>query len=189
MTTEQIKAKVAENARRAREMPLSKDQTVTRYPHVFRSHDPGNMVSFTGKFYSLPMGSTREAYEKYEEVIIPKSEKRNSSAPNIFIPIRELDFLCQGTFRGYETLNRMQSLIYDVGYNTNENMLVCAPTGAGKTDVALLTVLHTIKQFISENENPGEESVNIDIDFDEFKIVYVAPLKASFGVRNCREIY
>ncbi|KGK39094.1 hypothetical protein JL09_g1713 [Pichia kudriavzevii] len=178
MTTEQIKAKVAENARRAREMPLSKDQTVTRYPHVFRSHDPGNMVSFTGKFYSLPMGSTREAYEKYEEVIIPKSEKRNSSAPNIFIPIRELDFLCQGTFRGYETLNRMQSLIYDVGYNTNENMLVCAPTGAGKTDVALLTVLHTIKQFISENENPGEESVNIDIDFDEFKIVYVAPLKA-----------
>lgn len=178
MTTEQIKAKVAENARRAREMPLSKDQTVTRYPHVFRSHDPGNMVSFTGKFYSLPMGSTREAYEKYEEVIIPKSEKRNSSAPNIFIPIRELDFLCQGTFRGYETLNRMQSLIYDVGYNTNENMLVCAPTGAGKTDVALLTVLHTIKQFISENENPGEEAVNIDIDFDEFKIVYVAPLKA-----------
>lgn len=177
MTAEQIKAKVAENARRAREQPLLKDQSVTKYPHVFKSYDAGNTISFTGKAYSLPIGSTREVLEKHEEVIIPKSEKRNSSAPNILIPIKELDFLCQGTFKGYKTLNRMQSLIYDVGYNTNENMLVCAPTGAGKTDVALLTILHTIKQFVSEN-SLDDDSVNVDIDYDEFKIVYVAPLKA-----------
>lgn len=178
MTADQIKEKVAENARRAKEQPLAMEKSVNNYPHVFRSHDAGNIISFTGKTYTLPMGSTRESFEKYEEVNIPKSEKRNSTAPNIFIPVKELDFLCQGTFKGYKTLNRMQSLIYDVGYNTNENMLVCAPTGAGKTDVALLTILHTIKQFISENENLDEETLNIDIDYDEFKIVYVAPLKA-----------
>jgi antiviral helicase SLH1 len=178
MTADQIKAKVAENTRRAREQPLLKDQSITKYPHVFRTHDPGNIVSFTGKSYTLPMGSTRESFEKHEEVFIPKSEKRQSSAPNILIPVKELDFLCQGTFKNYKTLNRMQSLIYDVGYNTNENMLVCAPTGAGKTDVALLAILHTIKQFISESENFGDETVNIDVDYDEFKIVYVAPLKA-----------
>lgn len=178
MTVDQIKAKVAENAKRAREQPLAKEKSVNNYPHVFRAHDAGNMLSFTGKSYTLPAGSMRESFEKYEEVIIPKSEKRNSSAPNIFVPIKELDFLCQGTFKGYKTLNRMQSLIYDVGYNTNENMLVCAPTGAGKTDVALLTILHTIKQFISESDSIEDDAVNVDIDLDEFKIVYVAPLKA-----------
>lgn len=178
MTADQIKAKVAENARRAREQPLAMEKSVTNYPHVFRSHNPGNIVSFTGKSYALPPGSTRESFEKYEEVLVPKSAKRQSSAPNLFIPVKELDFLCQGTFKGYKTLNRMQSLIYDVGYNTNENMLVCAPTGAGKTDVALLTILHTIKQFILERNLLDGAEVNIDIEYDEFKIVYVAPLKA-----------
>jgi replicative superfamily II helicase len=36
-------------------------------------------------------------------------------------------------------------MVFDVAYNTNENMLVCAPTGAGKTDVAMTTVLKEIK--------------------------------------------
>ena len=178
MTADQIKALVAENARRAREQPLAKEKSVNNYPHVFKTNDSGNMVSFTGKAYTLPNGSTRDSMEKYEQIVIPKSEKRNSKAPNIFIPVKELDFLCQGTFKGYKTLNRMQSLIYDVGYNTNENMLVCAPTGAGKTDVALLAILHTIKQFISESDSLDGDTLNVDIDFDEFKIVYVAPLKA-----------
>lgn len=178
MSLEQIKAKIEENKRKAKEQPLEKLQSVNNYPHVFRAHDAGNIVSFTGKAYTLPAGSTRESFDKYEEVIVPKNEKRSTFAPNIFIPLKELDFLCQGTFKGYKTLNRMQSLIYDVGYNTNENMLVCAPTGAGKTDVALLTILHTIKQFITENENANDDGIDIDIDFDEFKIVYVAPLKA-----------
>lgn len=178
MTVDQIKAKVAENAKRAREQPLAKEHSVTKYPHVFMSHNAGNTISFTGKAYTLPVGTVRESFEKHEEVIIPKSETRNSLAPNIFIPIKELDFLCQGTFKGYKTLNRMQSLIYDVGYNTNENMLVCAPTGAGKTDVALLAILHTIKQFVSESETSDTDTLNVDIDYDEFKIVYVAPLKA-----------
>lgn len=71
----------------------------------------------------------------------------------------------------------MQSLVYPVAYNTNENMLVCAPTGAGKTDVALLTILHTINQFVTESMQ-DDGTVNVNIDYDEFKIVYVAPLKA-----------
>lgn len=28
-------------------------------------------------------------------------------------------------------------------------MLVCAPTGAGKTNIAMLTILHQIKQYIT----------------------------------------
>lgn len=32
--------------------------------------------------------------------------------------------------QAYKTLNRLQSIVYPVAYKSNENMLVCAPTGA-----------------------------------------------------------
>lgn len=48
-------------------------------------------------------------------------------------------------------------------------MLICAPTGAGKTNVALLTMLQVIGQYISPSG---------DLDLNKFKIVYVAPMKA-----------
>ena len=47
-------------------------------------------------------------------------------------------------------------------------MLVCAPTGAGKTDIAMLTVLRCIDQFRSGDF----------IAKNDFKIVYIAPMKA-----------
>jgi antiviral helicase SLH1 len=46
------------------------------------------------------------------------------------VRIAEMDSLCKRTFKGYKTLNRMQSLVYPIAYETNENMLICAPTGA-----------------------------------------------------------
>ena len=48
-------------------------------------------------------------------------------------------------------------------------MLVCAPTGAAKTNVALLTILHEIKK------NMEEQGV---LKREELKIIYVAPMKA-----------
>lgn len=91
--------------------------------------------------------------------------------------LEELDGLCQGTFKGYKSLNRMQSLVYPVAYQTNENMLVCAPTGAGKTDVAMLTALHTISQHTTLT-NVDDETIQYDVNYSDFKIIYVAPLKA-----------
>lgn len=144
------------------------------FPHVFRAHDAGNTLSAFGTKYSLPSGTIRNNYNTYEEVIIPASTKPAPAYLDRLIPISELDLLCRGTFSKYKTLNKMQSLVYPVGYNTNENMLVCAPTGAGKTDVALLTILHTINQHSTYDE----ETDSIDVNTDDFKIVYVAPLKA-----------
>lgn len=145
------------------------------FPHVFKKPDVGNVIAITGKLYSLPAGTTRDSYPTHEELIIPfpKNVANRYITDSQLVRIEHLDFLCQSTFKNYQTLNKMQSLVFPVAYNTNENMLVCAPTGAGKTDVALLTILHTIGQFVTE-AGEGE----IDVDYDEFKIVYVAPLKA-----------
>ena len=53
-------------------------------------------------------------------------------------------------------------------------MLVCAPTGAGKTNIALLTMLETIGLKI----NLGQYIQNGKIQKDNFKMVYIAPMKA-----------
>ncbi|KAL6943293.1 hydrophobin [Hanseniaspora osmophila] len=159
-------------SKKSEEPALAKLEKQVKYPHVFQTYAAGRTISFTGQKYSLPVGTTRQTYNTHEEIIIPYAERKFKKINEKFVKIADLDFFCQGTFKNYDTLNRMQSLVYPVAYNTNENMLVCAPTGAGKTDVALLTILHTIQQFALETEE------QIDIDYDEFKIIYVAPLKA-----------
>ena len=51
-------------------------------------------------------------------------------------------------FKNIKSLNRIQSIVFDAAYNTNENLLVCAPTGAGKTNIALLSIVQEIKKNI-----------------------------------------
>ncbi|KAH3679937.1 hypothetical protein WICMUC_000680 [Wickerhamomyces mucosus] len=173
MSKKDIKEQVRQNQIAAKNENLLPAESQKKYPHVFKSFDGGNTIAFNGQKFTLPFGSVRESRDLYEEITIPISQKKRLRNLNeVPVYIQDLDFLCQGTFKGYTELNRMQSLVYPVAYNTNENMLVCAPTGAGKTDVALLTILHTIAQFTHESQD------SIDIDYGEFKIVYVAPLKA-----------
>ena len=38
-------------------------------------------------------------------------------------------------------LNAMQGKCFDKAFNSNNNLLMCAPTGAGKTNVAIMTAL------------------------------------------------
>jgi antiviral helicase SLH1 len=101
-----------------------------QYPHVYRSYAAGNTLSSTGKKYGLPDGHERKQFEKYEEYVIPAGKKGALGPGQKLVDIASLDGLCRGTFKGYKALNRMQSLVYPVGYKTSENMLICAPTGA-----------------------------------------------------------
>lgn len=55
-----------------------------------------------------------------------------------------------------------------------QNMLMCAPTGAGKTNVAMLTMLQTI----------GMHREGGELELDKFKIVYIAPMKALVQVHT-----
>ncbi|KAI7639641.1 hypothetical protein KC318_g22417, partial [Hortaea werneckii] len=72
----------------------------------------------------------------------------------------------------------MQSLVFSVAYQTSENMLICAPTGAGKTDAAMLTILNTVAKNIHPSPIDEPEAEEFAVHTDDFKIVYVAPMKA-----------
>jgi activating signal cointegrator complex subunit 3 len=50
--------------------------------------------------------------------------------------------------QGIERLNVIQSKVFETAFRSNENMLVCAPTGAGKTNIALLSILHEVGRNI-----------------------------------------
>lgn len=149
-----------------------------QYPHVYKSHNAGNTLTAGGKKYGLPMGSEMIKHEKYEEIHIPASKPGLIGAGRKLVEIAEMDGLCRRTFLGYKSLNRMQSLVYPVAYQTSENMLVCAPTGAGKTDVAVLAILNAIGHNITPNPIDEPDAMSFVVNFEDFKIVYVAPMKA-----------
>ncbi|KAH8889849.1 Sec63-domain-containing protein [Thozetella sp. PMI_491] len=148
------------------------------YPHVYRSYNPGNTLSHAGRRYGLPADSKRLEFEKYEEYFIPAGRAGTLRPGQKLVQIADMDGLCRTTFRGYKTLNRMQSLVYPVAYRTNENMLICAPTGAGKTDAAMLTILHCVGQYLTPSPFEDHETIDFAVHAEDFKIVYVAPMKA-----------
>jgi len=149
-----------------------------QYPHIYKTSNAGNTLGSGGKQYALPTGSERREYEKYEEYSIPATKVGVLGAGRKLVEIADMDGLCKRTFKGYKFLNRMQSLVYPVAYRTNENMLICAPTGAGKTDAAMLTILNTIGHNLTPNPFEEVEAVDFAVQTEDFKIVYVAPMKA-----------
>lgn len=129
----------------------------------------------------LPEGSFRKQKKGYEEVHVPAA-KPPTLDPSQLVAIESLPRYAQAAFEGFKSLNTIQSAVHKAALETDENMLICAPTGAGKTNTALLTMLREIGKHV--NENDGR------IRTDEFKIIYIAPLKSlvqemvgSFGKR------
>ncbi|KAL9618637.1 MAG: hypothetical protein Q9160_006678 [Pyrenula sp. 1 TL-2023] len=149
-----------------------------QYAHVYNTHKAGYMLDSTGRSYGVPHGTQKQDHEKYEEYSVPATKVGTLATGQKLVQIADMDGLCQKTFRGYQSLNRMQSLLYPVAYRTSENMLVCAPTGAGKTDAAMLTILHAISKNIAPNPNDEPTATEFVVHADDFKIVYVAPMKA-----------
>ncbi|KAI1409101.1 Sec63-domain-containing protein [Hypoxylon sp. FL1857] len=149
-----------------------------QYPHIYKAYNAGNTLSHTGKSYGMPVGTERKEKEKYEEFIVPAGKTGTLLPGHKLVNIADMDGLCRRTFKGYKTLNRMQSLVYPVAYKSSENMLICAPTGAGKTDAAMLTILQTISQYVTPNPIENTEATDFGVDTQDFKIVYVAPMKA-----------
>lgn len=149
-----------------------------KYPHVFKTHDSRNQLALGGKKYGLPLGSKQLDEQRYTEFEIPASKIGTLGAGQRLVEIASLDSLCRGTFKGYKALNRMQSLLFDVAYKTSENLLICAPTGAGKTDAAMLTILNAVGKNVVPNPIEEPDATEFTVQVEDFKIVYVAPMKA-----------
>ena len=127
---------------------------------------------------NLPDKSWRAMKKGYEEVhvpavrsVVPKDEQ--------LVSIQSLPDWTHPAFAGMDKLNRIQSKMKDVALESSENILLCAPTGAGKTNVAMLTMLNIIGRYRKEGQKDETKDSTIgSLDLDKFKIVYVAPMKA-----------
>ncbi|KAL3278293.1 hypothetical protein HHI36_013626 [Cryptolaemus montrouzieri] len=117
----------------------------------------------------LPEGSFRKQRKGYEEVHVPALKPKPYGDNEKLMPIEELPKYVQPVFDGFKTLNRIQSRLCKKTLETDENLLLCAPTGAGKTNVALLCMMREIGKHI----NPDGT-----INANEFKIIYVAPMRS-----------
>lgn len=129
-------------------------------------HQGGLLMA--NKKCELPPGSYRTPHKGYEEVHVPALKPKSFAPGEELMKISDLPDWAQPAFEGMKQLNRVQSKVYEAALFTPENILLCAPTGAGKTNVAMLTILHQI----------GLHRKDGDLDNSKYKIVYVAPMKA-----------
>lgn len=79
----------------------------------------------------LPRGAIREIKEGYEQVIIPAPVLDRSKLPERIVLDEVLGVEERKAFEGTTSLNPMQSTVFDAAYCSRENLLICAPTGAG----------------------------------------------------------
>ncbi|XP_024008125.1 LOW QUALITY PROTEIN: DExH-box ATP-dependent RNA helicase DExH12 [Eutrema salsugineum] len=129
--------------------------------------DQGGLL-MANKKCDLPPGSYRSHAKGYDEVHVPWVSKKVDINEKL-VKITEMPVWAQPAFKGMQQLNRVQSKVYDTALFKAENILLCAPTGAGKTNVAMLTIL----QQLEMNRNPDGT-----YNHGDYKIVYVAPMKA-----------
>ncbi|KAL7033852.1 hypothetical protein ACKWTF_007745 [Chironomus riparius] len=156
---------------RSSNWPIRYAQVQPKYPYVFDSNKEARAhVGFiAGNKIMLPEDTVRKDTQMYEEVMIPAREAPHDlTVGNNRIQVEALDEIGQIAFKGTKELNRIQTVVYPTAYHTNENLLICAPTGAGKTNVAMLTIVNVIRAHTDQGI----------IHRDQFKIVYVAPMKA-----------
>ncbi|QCD95970.1 DExH-box ATP-dependent RNA helicase DExH12 [Vigna unguiculata] len=138
--------------------------------------DLDNIAFAQGGFFmakkkcDLPDGSYRHLSKGYEEIHVPALKAKALDPNEKLVKISSMPDWAQPAFKGMTQLNRVQSKVYETALFKPDNLLLCAPTGAGKTNVAVLTIL----QQIARHRNPEDGS----IDHSAYKIVYVAPMKA-----------
>lgn len=142
--------------------------------------EQGNHL-MTNPKVKLPEGSTKKTFKGYEEIHVPAPKKR-SDPTDRDVPVSEMPEWSRVPFGTTPKLNKIQSKCFPTAFGEDGNMLICAPTGSGKTNVGMLTILREI----GKNRNPETGEINLD----GFKIVYIAPLKAlvqeqvgNFGAR------
>ncbi|KAM0830495.1 hypothetical protein ACQ4PT_066167 [Festuca glaucescens] len=132
------------------------------------SFDQGGLL-MANKKCELPDGSLRTIHKGYEEVHAPALKPSPYGTNEKIVKISDIPATwAQPASAGMQQLNRVQSKVYDATLFKPDNILLCAPPGAGKTNVAVLTILDQIGLHMKDDE----------FDSTKYKIVYVIPMKA-----------
>ncbi|KAJ4825150.1 DExH-box ATP-dependent RNA helicase DExH12 [Turnera subulata] len=92
----------------------------------------------------LPPGSFQHERKGYVEIHVPGLKPQALEPDGKFVKISDMPAWAQPAFEGMPLLNRIQSKVYETALFHADNILLCAPTGAGKTNVVLLTILQQI---------------------------------------------
>lgn len=88
----------------------------------------GHLMS--NKKCKLPEGSFKRARKGYEEIHVPAPQKKQGGEEEL-VPVTALPEWARQAFT-VPKLNRVQSKLYPIAFGTDEPLLLCAPTGAGK---------------------------------------------------------
>ncbi|KJH43141.1 Sec63 domain protein [Dictyocaulus viviparus] len=142
------------------------------YPFVFDAclNTHSNAVVINGMKYTFPEGTITKSFRTHEYVEIPPICGGGGLLQDAHhVSIKDMDDVGQLGFQGFKKLNIIQSIVYEQAYKTKENLLICAPTGSGKTNIAMLAILNVVHEH---------RMLNGEIAKDDFKIIYIAPMKA-----------
>jgi len=90
----------------------------------------GHLMS--NKKVKLPTGSFKRTGKGYEEIHVPIPEKRKISAEESPVQIGSLPAWTHPVWGKTTQLNPVQSKVFPIAFESDEPMLLCAPTGAGK---------------------------------------------------------
>ena len=115
---------------------------------------------------AMPAGTEEIQHQRYRQVNVPApsaekvAEARSKAAGNVkgdveLVEVSSLPSFVQKALSPVRHLNRLQSACFEAAFNNADNMLVCAPTGSGKTNVALLTLLREVSRH-SEQLGAGK---------------------------------
>ena len=160
-----------------------KNKTTEKISHFSLENLDLNDLAFenSGHFNSnkkivFPEGTFKQIFQNFQEITIPPQKKIPQNLSEF--PIKNLPEWMHRAFQIKtnenklefinKTFNKVQSKVLSTALNTDENLLICAPTSSGKTNIALFTILRLIS--LNRNEQ-GIKTNNI-------KIVYIAPMKA-----------
>ena len=88
----------------------------------------GHLMS--NKKCKLPDGSFKRSRKGFEEIHVP-APKKHAGSDDELVPMTKLPEWTRAAFT-VPKLNRVQSKLFPVAFGTDEPLLLCAPTGAGK---------------------------------------------------------
>jgi hypothetical protein len=121
-----LKTKRQEQLLQNKNQPMFSNKVQTTpeivYPNVYQSRKNTSYGNV------LPEGTTREDGPDQEEITMPCATIAPIRTNESLKMCNEFDDWIKPVYKGYKSLNRIQSIVFPIAFETNENMLVCAPT-------------------------------------------------------------